>query len=67
MNEIADAPPGVTQEAVRKATAKLGEEEAIPKAKDDSKSTTAVSGQSVASVLPDGKVKFRQAGTGQQK
>ncbi|KKZ66195.1 altered inheritance-mitochondria protein 24, mitochondrial [[Emmonsia] crescens] len=67
VNEIADAPLGVTQEAVRKATTKLGEEEATPKAKDDSKSTTAVSGQSVANVLPDGKVEFRQTGAGQQK
>ncbi|OAX80733.1 hypothetical protein ACJ72_04929 [Emergomyces africanus] len=67
VNEIADAPPGITQEAVRKATAKLGEEETTPKAKDHSKSTTAISGLSIASVRRDGKVEFHQTGIGQQK
>ncbi|OJD12697.1 hypothetical protein AJ78_06748 [Emergomyces pasteurianus Ep9510] len=67
VNEIADAPPGITQEAVRKATAKFGEEEATLKTKDDSKPTTGISGQSVASVRRDGKVEFHQAGVRQQK
>ncbi|EQL29407.1 altered inheritance-mitochondria protein 24, mitochondrial [Blastomyces dermatitidis ATCC 26199] len=65
VNEIADAPPGVTQDAVDRAAAKLGEEETVPKAKDDLKPTTAISGQSVASVRRDGKVEFHQTGVGQ--
>ncbi|QSS51119.1 altered inheritance of mitochondria protein 24, mitochondrial protein Fmp26 [Histoplasma capsulatum var. duboisii H88] len=67
VNEIADAPPGVTQEAVRKAAAKSGEAEATPKAKDDLISKTAVSGQSFASVMRDGKVEFHQTGDSQRK
>ncbi|EDN08759.1 predicted protein [Histoplasma mississippiense (nom. inval.)] len=67
VNEIADAPPGVTQEAVRKAAAKSGEAEAAPKAKDDLISKTAVSGQSFASVMRDGKVEFHQTGDSQRK
>ncbi|KAK2731575.1 Altered inheritance of mitochondria protein 24, mitochondrial [Onygenales sp. PD_40] len=56
VNEIASAPPGVTQEAVQKIT-EAGEEP-TPKPSEISKPTSHVSGHSVASIRQDGKVEF---------
>ncbi|KAK2784630.1 Altered inheritance of mitochondria protein 24, mitochondrial [Emmonsiellopsis sp. PD_33] len=56
VNEIASAPPGVTQEAVQKIT-EAGEEP-TPKPSETSKPTNHVSGHSVASIRQDGKVEF---------
>ncbi|EEH48811.2 hypothetical protein PABG_11955 [Paracoccidioides brasiliensis Pb03] len=66
INEIADSPPGVTQDAVHKvAAAQTHKEEVISKAKEGIESS--ISGQSIANVRHDGKIEFHRTGNTQQK